>query len=140
VAIAEKPKTATPEPAKSIVLPNAIEKRVTNTIQTVTVSSDSLVLSFYDNGVVDGDSISVYLNGENVISKVKLKEAAVKKTIFLNNQNAGEIRLTLVAENLGSIPPNTGLLIIQDGGDKYQIRFSADMETNASVIIKKKNK
>ena len=98
------------------------------------------MLSFYDNGVVDGDSISVYLNGENVISKVKLKEAAVKKTIFLNNQNAEEIRLTLVAENLGSIPPNTGLLIIQDGGDKYQIRFSADMETNASVIIKKKGK
>jgi hypothetical protein len=88
---------------------------------------------------VDGDSISVYVNGENVISKVKLKEAAVKKTIYLGNENA-ETKLTLVAENLGSIPPNTGLLIIQDGTDRYQIRFSADMETNASVIIKKKKK
>ena len=120
-------------------LPEVIEKRVNNTIQTVNVSSDSLVLSFYDNGVVDGDSISVYLNGENIISKVKLKEAAVKKTIYLSN-SADEVRLTLVAENLGSIPPNTGLLIIQDARDKYQIRFSADMETNASVIIKKNKK
>src|SRR5688500_8474890 len=119
-------------------IPLALEKRVNNTIQTLTVTADSLVLSFYDNGVVDGDSISVYLNEENVISKVKLKEAAVKKTIYLNNQNDDEIRLTLVAENLGSIPPNTGLLIIQDGKERYQIRFKADMETNASVIIKKK--
>ncbi len=124
---------------KAIVIPSVIEKRVNNTIQTVSVASDSLILSFYDNGVVDGDSISVYVNGENVISKVKLKEAAVKKTIYLGNENS-ETKLTLVAENLGSIPPNTGLLIIQDGSDRYQIRFSADMETNASVTIKKKKK
>jgi hypothetical protein len=116
-----------------------IVKRATNTIQTVTVSADSLVLSFYDNGVVDGDSISVYLNNENIIEKVKLKEAAVKKTIYING-STDEIKLTLVAENLGSIPPNTGLLIIQDGMDRYQIRFSADMQTNASVIIRKKKR
>ena len=134
-----KSQVKTTEPEKANVLPSVIEKRVNNTIQTVSVASDSLVLSFYDNGVVDGDSISVYVNGENVISKVKLKEAAVKKTIYLGNENA-ETKLTLVAENLGSIPPNTGLLIIQDGTDRYQIRFSADMETNASVIIKKKKK
>ena len=134
-----KSQVKTTEPEKVIALPSVIEKRVNNTIQTVSVASDSLVLSFYDNGVVDGDSISVYINGENVISKVKLKEAAVKKTIYLGNENA-ETKLTLVAENLGSIPPNTGLLIIQDGTDRYQIRFSADMETNASVIIKKKKK
>jgi hypothetical protein len=97
-----------------------------------------LILSFYDNGVVDGDSISVYINNENIVSKVKLTEAAVKKTVYTNTFNADEIKLTLVAENLGSLPPNTGLLIIQDGIQRYQIRFSADMETNASVIIKKK--
>ena len=121
-------------------IPSVIEKRVNNTIQTLTVTADSLVLSFYDNGVVDGDSISVYLNEENIISKVKLKEAAVKKTVYMNSRNDDEIRLTLVAENLGSIPPNTGLLIIQDGTERYQIRFKADMETNASVIIRKKKK
>ena len=48
------------------------------------------------------------------------------------------MKLTLVADNLGSIPPNTGLLIIQDGNERYQIRFSADLQTNASVILRKK--
>ena len=125
---------------KGSTIPAVIEKRENYTVQTLTVAADSLILSFYDNGVVDGDSISVYLNEENIISKVKLKEAAVKKTVYMNNRNDDEIRLTLVAENLGSIPPNTGLLIIQDGTERYQIRFKADMETNASVIIKKKKK
>ncbi len=106
-------------------------------MQTVTVVSDSLVLSFYDNGVVDGDSISVYVDNENIISKVKLTEVAAKRTIA-TNRNTDEIKVTLVAESLGSIPPNTGLLVIQDGDQRYNIRFSADMQTNASVIIKKK--
>jgi hypothetical protein len=117
--------------------PPVIVERASNTIQTLTVVSDSLVLSFYDNGVVDGDSISVYLNTENIISSVKLKEAAVKKTIYINNRT-DDMKLTLVADNLGSIPPNTGLLIIQDGNERYQIRFSADLQTNASVILRKK--
>ena len=131
-----KTSAATPE-TKTVALPAPVANRATNTIQTLNVVSDSLTLTFYDNGVVDGDSISVYINDQNIISKVKLTEAAVKKTVYTNVPNSGELRLTLVAENLGSIPPNTGLLIIQDGSQRYQIRFSADMQTNASVIIKK---
>jgi hypothetical protein len=139
VSVAEvNPQPIISKPEATTSVPTVIEKRVTNTIQTVNVTSDSLILSFYDNGVVDGDSISVYINNENIVSKVKLTEAAVKKTVYTNTFNADEIKLTLVAENLGSLPPNTGLLIIQDGIQRYQIRFSADMETNASVIIKKK--
>lgn len=129
--------TITAPETKANLAPSVLEKRASNTMQTVTVSSDSLLLSFYDNGIVDGDSISVYLNNENIITKVKLTEAAAKKTIRIP-QTTDEVKITLVAESLGSIPPNTGLLIIQDGNDRYNVRFSADMETNASVIIKKK--
>lgn len=115
------------------------ERKVT-AIETVMISSDSLVLSFYDNGVVDGDTISVYLNDQNILLKAKLKEVAAKKTVYTNLPGVEEYKLTLVAENLGSIPPNTGLVVIQDGTQKYQIRFSADMQNNASIIIKKQRK
>lgn len=104
--------------------------------QTVDISSDSLFLSFYDNGVVDGDSISVYLNGQPVISNTKLTSVATKKTV--NVAGVNEIKLLLVAENLGTIPPNTGLLIIRDGDKIYQVNFTADMQTNASIILKRK--
>jgi hypothetical protein len=46
--------------------------------QTIDVASDSLYLSLYDNGVVDGDSISVYLNGQPVITGTKLTSIATK--------------------------------------------------------------
>jgi len=104
--------------------------------QTVDIASDSLFLSFYDNGVVDGDSISVYLNDQPIISNTKLTSVATKKTIYVGGMN--EIKLQLVAENLGTIPPNTGLLIIRDGDKTYQVNFTADMQTNSSIILRRK--
>jgi hypothetical protein len=113
-------------------------ERNPNLLQTFDVSGDSLVLSFYDNGVVDGDVISVYLNNEAVVSQAKLTEAAIKKTIHLKFNDSSEIDLLLVAETLGSIPPNTGLLIVQDGENRYTIHFSSDFQTNATVRFRKK--
>lgn len=113
-------------------------QRKKNNLPVIEVSSDSLVLAFYDNGVIDGDSISVYVNGDNIISNNKLTATATKKTIKLPNVETVEI--ILVAENLGTIPPNTGLLIIKDGDKSYPVNFSADLQTNASIIIKRKLK
>jgi hypothetical protein len=104
--------------------------------QTIEVNSDSLLLSFYDNGVVDGDSISVYLNGQPVVTNTRLTSVATKKTIYVGDLN--DVELLLVAENLGSIPPNTGLLIIHDGDKTYQVNFTADMQTNAGIILRRK--
>lgn len=103
--------------------------------QTVTVTSDSLMLSFYDNGVVDGDSISVYLNDQPVIT-TKLTSTATKKSIYIGGMD--EVKILLIAENLGSIPPNTGLLLIKEGDKTYQVNFTADMQTNASIILRRK--
>ena len=114
----------------------AYQQRSTVVTRTVEVSSDSIVLAFYDNGVVDGDSISVFLNGENIIASTKLTTVATKKTISVAGMN--EVKLVLVADNLGSIPPNTGLMSIRDGDNIYQVHFSADMQTNASIIIRRK--
>ena len=100
------------------------------------LSADSLQLSFYDNGVIEGDSIRVYVNGENIISNNKLTATATKKTIRLPNVET--IEIILVAENLGTIPPNTGLLVVKDGDKTYQVNFSADLQTNAAIIFKRK--
>jgi len=105
--------------------------------QAVDITSDSLQLSFYDNGVIDGDSISVYLNDQPIITNSKLTAVAMKQKIYVGGMT--EIRLLLVAENLGSIPPNTGLLVIRDGDKTYQVNFTADMQTNASILLKRKS-
>ncbi len=114
------------------------QQRQQKLLHTLEVQSDSLILSFYDKGVVDGDIISVYLNGENIIANSKLLEVATKKTISLKAHTADAVELVLVAENLGSLPPNTGLLVVQDGSNKYEVRFSADLQTNAAIVFKKR--
>lgn len=127
-------KTAPSNAASSASIPYTQRKE--NVIENVAIDTDSLTLSFYDNGEVDGDRISVYLNGENVLNDAKLTGVAIKKTVPVKITN-GELRLVLVAESLGSLPPNTGLLIIQDGTNKFNIRFSADLQTNAAIILRR---
>lgn len=111
-------------------------KRQVEVIEALDVTEDSIVLSLYDNGEIDGDTVSVFLNNELVVSKVGLKASAFKKTIAINK---GElIQLTLFAENLGSIPPNTGLLVISTGNERYQVHFSATLNKSSSIMIRRK--
>jgi hypothetical protein len=113
----------------------AVKERKNQAQQVVNFKSDSLQLALYDNGEVDGDTVSVLLNGEIILAKQGLKASAIKKTVYLQGDSATMI---LYAENLGKYPPNTGLLIVQDGTESYQVRFSADLQQNAAVIFKRK--
>jgi len=136
-AVSIKPVAQNTESVTAKELPSIVSQRKNATIQSLYFKNDSLVLSLYDNGIVDGDTVSVYMNGENIISRQKLKEAATKKTIYISS-NMDSVQLVLFADNLGSIPPNTGLLTVRDGDDVYQVRFSADLQTNASIILRRK--
>jgi hypothetical protein len=102
-------------------------------------ASDSLVLALYDNGEVDGDTVSVLLNGEVIIPRQCLKTVAFKKTIYISPEEL-QVNIVLYAENLGIYPPNTGLLVIFDGEDRHNVRFSADFKKNSAIILKRKRK
>ena len=104
----------------------------------VSFKSDSLELSLYDNGEIDGDTVSVLLNGNIIIAKEGLKATAINRTVHITPDMGDSIILVLYAENLGKYPPNTGLMVIHDGDDVYQVRFSADLQTNAAVILRRK--
>lgn len=105
--------------------------------QMVSFKSDSLELSLYDNGEIDGDTVSIFLNGEVVLSKQGLKSTAIRKTIYIQ-PGQEDFTLVLFAENLGKYPPNTGLLVVHDGEDVYNLRFSSDFQKNAGIIFKRK--
>ena len=115
-----------------------LAKRKIETIRTVDFKSDSLVLTLYDNGEVDGDTVSVLLNGKNIMPRQGLSTIAINKTIYITPDLGDTLQLIMYAENLGSIPPNTGLLIIHDGNDMYQIRFAGDLQKNAAIVLRRK--
>ena len=66
-----------------------------------------------------------------------LKTVAFKKTIYISPEEF-QVNVVLYAENLGVYPPNTGLLVIFDGEERHNVRFSADFKKNSAIILKRK--
>lgn len=137
----EKPvvkiKPVTVPPAYTASAAADINNRIIETIQSVNYSSDSLVLAVYDNGEIDGDTITVLMNGKVIMPMVGLSTNAVRHTIYTQGVT-DTIQIVMYAENLGTLPPNTGLLIVYDGRDRYEIRFSGDLKKNAAIVFRKK--
>ncbi|MBC7936844.1 MAG: hypothetical protein H7Y86_15965 [Rhizobacter sp.] len=119
------------EPAADVALRKTIVQ------QTVNFSADSLQLSLYDNGEIDGDTVSVLMNGQLILAKQGLGIKAIKHTIYIPRE-MDRIEMVMYAETLGSIAPNTGLLVIKDGKDLYEIRFSGDLQKNASIVFNRR--
>lgn len=105
--------------------------------QEVYFKSDSLILTLYDNGEIDGDTVSVYINGEVVMPSQGLKSSAIRKTIHMDNETQ-TFTLVMFAESLGRYPPNTGLLVIRDGIDVYNLRFSSDFQKSSGIVFRRK--
>ena len=103
----------------------------------LTVSSDSIRLSFYDNAEVDGDSISVFLNNKLIIAHQGLTERAFNVYVKLDSlKETNEV--SMFAENLGKYPPNTALMVVNDGDERYEVFLSSDFKGNATVRFKRK--
>ena len=111
------------------------KKRKQIVSKQIEVSSDSVRLSFYDNAEVDGDSISVFLNGKLVVAHQGLTERAFNVYIQLDSSLAVN-EVSMFAENLGKYPPNTALMVISDGDKRYETYLSSDYKGNATIRLK----
>jgi hypothetical protein len=93
----------------------------------------------YDNGEIDYDSVSLYLNGNIVLAKTMLNHRSVRVSIQLD-PNLEFNELGMFAENLGMIPPNTAAMIVHDGKKEYQVLLQSDFSKSAILKLKvKKN-
>ena len=132
-------KDLTPVKVQQQVAPAAeVALRKTEFIRTIDFKSDSLTLILFDNGIVDGDTVSVVLNDEVVIPKLGLTEQYYRKVIKIPPGSGDSLRLIVYAENLGTIPPNSGMLIIEDGSDRYEVFFEGDLKKSPAVILRRK--
>ena len=115
-----------------------VAKRKIEIIRNVFFNSDSLVLSLYDNGEIDGDTVSIVLNDKVIIAKQRLSTSVINTTVYPSQFAGDSLKLIMYAENLGTIPPNTGLLIIQDGEARNEIRFEGDLQKNSAIILRRR--
>ena len=124
--------------ANAAIKPRPPTDRKIEKIRDILFSSDSLLLSFYDNGTIDGDTISMVLNGKIIAEKIKLTTNAFRMTIPTKINQNDSLMLVMHAESLGLIPPNTGLLIIHDGTTRHEIRFEGDLQRSSAIVLKRK--
>lgn len=104
----------------------------------IPLTGDSVEIKFYDNAVVDGDSIAVFLNSNLVFEHVRLnyKPHIIKLAV---NELLEDNEMVMVAENLGTIPPNTSLMVVMIGDKRYEARLESTEQTSALIrFIKKK--
>ncbi|MFT3704867.1 MAG: hypothetical protein QM802_21050 [Agriterribacter sp.] len=105
--------------------------------QELLVDSDSLRLTFYDNGIVDGDSISVFFNKEPIATHQSLTERGIIFYAVLDSTKPYN-EISMFAENLGTISPNTALMVITDGVNRYEVFLSSSLTQNSAIRIRRR--
>ena len=113
---------------------SGFEIRRKDIIKTIAITQPTFRVDFYDNGEVDGDSITVFYNNKIVLLHKMLTTKAITLTLALDSTVKENI-ITMYADNLGSIPPNTALMIVTDGDKRYEVRISSDLQTSGSIIF-----
>jgi hypothetical protein len=156
VVIEEKPVViATPPAKKQVVIPSLPQQsniviappapltirqkfssRQVKYTTEIPLSGDSIELRFYDNAEIDGDSISLFLNGELIFEHIRL--AAQPYIIRLAVKDLKDSNdLIMVAENLGTIPPNTSYMVAMVGNKRYDANLASSEEMSAAVKLVK---
>ncbi len=125
-------------PSLPSIIDSRFEKRSNTVLKTIEVENESIKIDLYDNGEIDGDSVSLFLNGKLMVAHKKLTTKPLSIRIpleELNDQN----ELVMYADNLGSIPPNTALMIVTDGTKRYEVRITSDLQKSGTIrFVKKK--
>ncbi|MBI1780284.1 MAG: hypothetical protein HYR66_02800 [Sphingobacteriales bacterium] len=98
------------------------------------VDSGEVVVEFYDNGTIDGDIITVIHNKNIELSNAMLSDKALRFTFHIDTQNPTH-EIVMFAENQGTVPPNTALMIITSGNQRKQVFLSADDKKSAVVVL-----
>ena len=134
--VISQPITITTDNAKMVDAFNEREKTVSRIID---VNNNTLRLEFYDNGEIDNDSISVFFNKAMILPQSMLNLTPNKLNSQLDSSLAFN-ELSMVAINLGTIPPNTALLVLYDGNIRYEVFLSSDLNKSATLRLRKKRK
>lgn len=138
--VKKEPTIIVPE-KKEVTPPLTIEEKFQNrqkkVEQEIPLAGDSVELRFYDNAEIDGDSISLFLNNKLIFQHIKLSGEAY--TIKLSVKELGvNNELTMVAENLGAIPPNTSYMLALVNNQRYEAVLTSTEQSSAVIRFIKK--
>ncbi len=123
----------------TMAVPKTLAQRKNKEQSRIEVDVKTINLKVYDNAIMDGDTVSILYNGNLLLTHQLLSEKGIELNIELDEKQTRH-EITLFAENLGSIPPNTALIVITAGNKRYELFASASLEENAVLVFEYKPK
>jgi hypothetical protein len=119
------------------ILPWVLVGRENKLVKQVIVNSPSISIDLYDNGTIDNDTIMIF---DNKVLLLENKRLSYKATHFDVNFNKDNNRheIIIVAHNLGTVPPNTALMVVKDGTSRQEIYITSTLSVNAMIIFELK--
>jgi len=109
-------------------LPWVLLGRENKLIKRLTTSSKKISLDLYDNGTIDNDTIIIYDNNKVIANLKRLSYKAIHVDLeFTSAQHD----IIIVAHNMGSIPPNTALVVLNDANSRQEFFITTTNKVNA---------
>ncbi len=127
--------SAPPSTTDLQVTPEVLANRSNELVRTITVDTKEVTLNIYDDGAIDHDTVTVFLDKKMVVAHAMLTDRAIVVTLHLDDSHPYH-EVVMVADNEGEIPPNTSLMIVKAGDKQYEVRISSTEQKNAVVVFK----
>ncbi len=117
-----------------INLPWVLVGRENKLVKKIITNSKNISLDLFDNGTIDNDTIIVYDNKKLLINKKRLSYKSIHLE-FEFSENIREHEVIIVAHNMGTVPPNTALLLYKDGKNRQEYFITSTNKINAKLLI-----
>jgi len=125
-----------PDRNDSSIVPEIFLNRPVVVQDEISIENREITISVWDGGnSIDGDIISVYVNGEEIIAERVLDGPSNKFSVVTTLEFEGFNYLLLFAHNEGIVPPNTASISINDGNNESLFILDAGLSTNGAIDI-----
>ncbi|MBS1915860.1 MAG: hypothetical protein JST87_06255 [Bacteroidetes bacterium] len=108
-----------------------LQPRSTQVVKTLDIDDPNIKIQLYDDAEVDGDTVTVFINNKLLLYRQRLTE--IPLDIYFNAFANTEYELVMYADNLGTIPPNTALMVVTAGTKKFEVYLSSSEQKSAAV-------
>lgn len=121
---------------KEPVIKNNVERKTGTVVEKIAdrelidskksylVSERSLQIGLYDHRNIDKDVVTIYLNDKIVVENLQLRR---KEQFYDIRLKPGKNTITLHAENLGEVAPNTAAILIKSRSKEFMAVLESDL-------------
>jgi hypothetical protein len=123
------------EAAADTIIVTDGQKITDGTEKHIEWASNTCTLEVWDGGVIDGDVVSVLVNGKEFLSKYTL--GSEKKQVIIPVTEK-VTTITILAVEEGNNAPNTAQIVLTDGDTQHKVTAYNKKGKTANIVISRK--